>query len=193
FDGDVESGVVDAVVQGRLRDAGCGILDHDHVEKLGGPAGQDLHLFLLHDHGGQHLAGLGLEEERPLSGQAERADDGAIRCGVVVQSCDSFSLVQTLTCDSGLGYIWVMITHPREALAAFLEAVREPYAASAHRTGDQDSRVEAAYMALADAFEIYEDAIYTAFDEVTPFELFDDVEDAKDDDDEFVLDDDEDD
>lgn len=34
-------------------------------------------------------------------------------------------------------------------------------------------------MALADAFEIYEDAIYTAYDEVTPFELFDDVEDAK--------------
>src|SRR5699024_11997968 len=83
-----------------------------------------------------------------------------------------------------------MSTDPREALDAFLEAVREHYAASAHRTGDQDSRAEAAYMALADAFEIYEDAIYTAFDEVTPFELFDDVEDAKDDDDEFVLDDD---
>src|SRR5699024_3587972 len=83
-----------------------------------------------------------------------------------------------------------MSTDPREALDAFHEAVREHYAASAHRTGDQDSRVEAAYMALADAFEIYEDAIYTAFDEVTPFELFDDVEDAKDDYDEFVLDDD---
>lgn len=40
-------------------------------------------------------------------------------------------------------------------------------------------------MALADAFEIYEDAIYTAYDEVTPFELFDDVEDAKEDDDEL--------
>ncbi|MCD1284879.1 MAG: hypothetical protein ACTH2U_03530 [Brevibacterium sp.] len=75
-----------------------------------------------------------------------------------------------------------MSTDPREALDAFLEAVREHYAASAHRNGDQDPRVEAAYMALADAFEIYEDAIYTAFDEVTPFELFDDVEDAKDDD-----------
>lgn len=90
-----------------------------------------------------------------------------------------------------------MSTDPREALDAFLEAVREHYAASAHRSGDQDPRVEAAYMALADAFEIYEDAIYTAFDEVTPFELFDDVEDAKDDDDQFDpdenLDDDEDD
>ncbi|MGO1907285.1 MAG: hypothetical protein ACTH1C_00125 [Brevibacterium linens] len=82
-----------------------------------------------------------------------------------------------------------MSTDPREALDAFLEAVGEHYAASAHRNGDQDPRVEAAYMALADAFEIYEDAIYTAFDEVTPFELFDDVEDAKDDG-EFLLDDD---
>lgn len=42
-------------------------------------------------------------------------------------------------------------------------------------------------MALADAFEIYEDAIYTAYDEVTPFELFDDVEDAKEDDDDNEL------
>lgn len=74
-----------------------------------------------------------------------------------------------------------MSTDPREALDAFLEAVREHFAASAQRSGDQDPRVEAAYMALADAFEIYEDSIYTAFDEVTPFELFDDVEDARDD------------
>lgn len=74
-----------------------------------------------------------------------------------------------------------MSTDPREALDAFLEAVREHFAASAHRSGDTDPRVEAAYMALADAFEIYEDAIYTAFDEVTPFELFDDVEDARED------------
>ncbi|MCI4010529.1 hypothetical protein [Brevibacterium sp. ZH18] len=81
-----------------------------------------------------------------------------------------------------------MSTDPREALDAFLEAVREHYAASAHRNGDQDPRVEAAYMALADAFEIYEDAIYTAYDEVTPFELFDDVEDAKEDDDDNELD-----
>src|SRR5699024_5947985 len=157
FDGDIEPGVVDAVVQGRLRHASGGILDHDHIEELGDPVGQDLHLFLLHDHGGQHIAGLGLEEERPLPGQADRADDDAIRCGVVVLSCHYLRLVQTLTCDSGLGYIRVMSTDPREALDAFLEAVREHYAASAHRTGDQHSRAEAAYTALADAFEIYED------------------------------------
>lgn len=81
-----------------------------------------------------------------------------------------------------------MSTDPREALDAFLEAVGEHFAASAHRNGDEDPRVEAAYMALADAFEIYEDAIYTAYDEVTPFELFDDVEDAKEDDENNELD-----
>ncbi len=77
-----------------------------------------------------------------------------------------------------------MSLEPHVALEDFLSAVREHYAAAAHRTSDTDPRVEASYMALADAFELYEDALYTAFDEVTPFELFDDVEDAKDDDDE---------
>lgn len=87
-----------------------------------------------------------------------------------------------------------MSLDPQVALDDFLSAVREHYAAAAHRTSDTDPRVEASYMALADAFEIYEDALYTAFDEVTPFELFDDVEDAKDDaDDDFDDDDDEDD
>lgn len=76
-----------------------------------------------------------------------------------------------------------MSLEPHVALEDFLSAVREHYAAAAHRTSDTDPRVEASYMALADAFELYEDALYTAFDEVTPFELFDDVEDAKDDDD----------
>lgn len=88
-----------------------------------------------------------------------------------------------------------MSLDPQVALDDFLSAVREHYAAAAHRTSDTDPRVEASYIALADAFEIYEDALYTAFDEVTPFELFDDVEDAKDDadDDDFDDDDDEDD
>lgn len=93
-----------------------------------------------------------------------------------------------------VGYIGCMSLDPQVALDDFLSAVREHYAAAAHRTSDTDPRVEASYMALADAFEIYEDALYTAFDEVTPFELFDDVEDAKDDaDDDFDDDDDEDD
>jgi hypothetical protein len=72
-----------------------------------------------------------------------------------------------------------MSTDPSAALEDFLSSVREHFAASAHRT--TDPRVEAAYMALADAFEIYEDSLYTAYGEVTPFELFDDVEDDRED------------
>ena len=90
-----------------------------------------------------------------------------------------------------------MSLEPEVALEEFLSAVRAHFSAAAHRTSDTDARVEATYMALADAFEIYEDALYNAFDEVTPFELFDDIEDAKDDDDDTYdmddLDDDDDD
>lgn len=75
-----------------------------------------------------------------------------------------------------------MTTDPSAALEDFLSSVREHFAASAHRTSDTDPRVEAAYMALADAFEIYEDSLYTTYGEVTPFELFDDIEDDRDDD-----------
>lgn len=85
-----------------------------------------------------------------------------------------------------------MTTDPSAALEDFLSSVREHFAASAHRTSETDPRVEAAYMALADAFEIYEDSLYTAYGEVTPFELFDDVEDDREDG-EYDDDDDEDD
>lgn len=74
-----------------------------------------------------------------------------------------------------------MSTDPSVALEDFLSCVREHFAASAHRTSDTDPRVEAAYMALADAFEIYEDSLYRTYGEVTPFELFDDVEDDRED------------
>lgn len=82
-----------------------------------------------------------------------------------------------------------MSTDPSAALEDFLSSVREHFAASAHRTSDTDPRVEAAYMALADAFEIYEDSLYTAYGEVTPFELFDDVEDDREDGDDDYEDD----
>ncbi|MGJ7540514.1 hypothetical protein ACSFCK_09600 [Brevibacterium luteolum] len=84
-----------------------------------------------------------------------------------------------------------MSLEPDVALEEFLSAIREHYAAAAHRSSDEDPRVEATYMALAEAFDVYEDALYRAFEEVTPFELFDDQEDAKadlgddDDDDDF--------
>lgn len=88
-----------------------------------------------------------------------------------------------------------MSTDPRVALDQLVDALREHLAAAANRRGDDDLRVERAYIAVADAFEVYEDALYTAYEEVTPFELFDDVEDAREDGDDYFddLEDDEDD
>ena len=83
-----------------------------------------------------------------------------------------------------------MSLEPEVALEESLSAVRAHCSAAAHRTADTAARVEATYMALADAFEVYEDALYNAFDEVTPLELFDDIEDAiADDDNAYDMDD----
>jgi hypothetical protein len=41
--------------------------------------------------------------------------------------------------------------------------------------------VEAAFFAVADAFEVYEDALYEAYNEVTPLQVFDDEEDEDED------------
>jgi hypothetical protein len=42
--------------------------------------------------------------------------------------------------------------------------------------------VEAAFFAVADAFEVYEDALYEAYNEVTPLQVFDDEEGDEDED-----------
>jgi hypothetical protein len=52
--------------------------------------------------------------------------------------------------------------------------------------------VVSAYQTLADAFETYDESLYTAYDEVTPFVLYDDAEDADDLEDEDVDDEDDD-
>jgi hypothetical protein len=49
--------------------------------------------------------------------------------------------------------------------------------------------VEAAFFAVADAFEVYEDALYEAYSEVTPLQVFDDEDEE---DEESDVDDDED-
>lgn len=82
-----------------------------------------------------------------------------------------------------------MTTDPHDALATLVSALQEHLVAAADRRGEQDPRVEAAYTAVANAFEVYEDALYQSYDEVTPFELYDDVEDALDDDEEVDEDD----
>src|SRR5215218_7245815 len=72
-------------------------------------------------------------------------------------------------------------TDPRAALTALVAALERHLEAAAGRRGENDPVVLAAYKALAEAFEDYDDALLDAFDEVTPLEVFH----GEDEDDEF--------
>ncbi|WP_248760579.1 hypothetical protein [Pseudarthrobacter sp. SSS035] len=82
-----------------------------------------------------------------------------------------------------------MSIDPRVALQSLTTALEEHLIAASNRRGDGDPAVEAAFFAVSDAFEVYEDALYEAYNEVTPLQVFDDEEDE---DDEARVDDDED-
>jgi len=86
-----------------------------------------------------------------------------------------------------------MTTDPRAALDRLVAALEAHLGAASRRHGEADPAVVAAYQTLADAFETYDEALYTAYDEVTPFVLYDDAEDEADDDDEDDEDEDDDD
>lgn len=81
-----------------------------------------------------------------------------------------------------------MSTDPRAALQSLVNALEEHLAAAANRRSDEDPSVDKAYVAIANAFEAYEEALYDAHDEVTPLTVF-----ADDDDDDLDYDEDEDD
>jgi hypothetical protein len=78
-----------------------------------------------------------------------------------------------------------MTTEPRAALDRLIAALEAHLAAASRRQGEADPAVVAAYQTLADAFEEYDEALYDSFDEVTPFVLYDEAEDAAEDDDEL--------
>ncbi|MDQ0801182.1 hypothetical protein [Arthrobacter sp. SLBN-112] len=67
-----------------------------------------------------------------------------------------------------------MSIDPRVALSSLTTALEEHLIAASNRRGDGDPSVEAAFFAVADAFEVYEDALYEAYNEVTPLQVFDD-------------------
>jgi hypothetical protein len=77
-----------------------------------------------------------------------------------------------------------MTTDPRAALDRLVDALQVHLAASAARRGSSDPAVVAAYDTLADAFETYDEALFDAYGETTPFELYDEDEDLDDEDDE---------
>lgn len=70
-----------------------------------------------------------------------------------------------------------MSTDPRAALQSLVNALEEHLAAAANRRSDEDPSVDKAYVAIANAFEAYEEALYDAHDEVTPLTVFADDDD----------------
>jgi len=87
-----------------------------------------------------------------------------------------------------------MTADPRAALANLTAALERHLEASISRRGENDPTVVAAYQDVADAFDLYDDALLEAYGEVTPLVIYngDDEEDddeLDDDDDDDELDD----
>lgn len=73
-----------------------------------------------------------------------------------------------------------MTIDPRAALDRLVAALETHLTAASNRRGETDPAVAAAYQILADAFEKYDNALYEAFDEVTPFVLYDETDEDED-------------
>jgi len=75
-----------------------------------------------------------------------------------------------------------MNADPRAALAILTASLERHLEASASRRGENDPTVVDAYQAVADAFDLYDDALLEAYGEVTPLEIYSgDGEDEDDD------------
>jgi len=82
-----------------------------------------------------------------------------------------------------------MTADPRAALANLSATLERHLEAAAQRRGENDPTVVAAYQDVADAFELYDDALLEAYGEVTPLEIYsgdDDGDDPDELDDELV-------
>src|SRR6478736_5057899 len=96
----------------------------------------------------------------------------------------SYSTIDTLCPRTGS--VSTMSADPRAALSQLVAAFERHLEASSTRHGDDDPTVVAAYEDLADAFEAYDGALYDAYGEMTPLDIYsgdDDPDDADDDDD----------
>ena len=70
-----------------------------------------------------------------------------------------------------------MTVDPRAALDRLIAALEAHYHAVSTRRGEDDPHVDDAYDVLADAFEVYDDALGTVHGEATPFYLAEDDDD----------------
>ena len=88
-----------------------------------------------------------------------------------------------------------MSDDPRAALSQLVAAFQRHLEASSTRHGDDDPTVVAAYEDLADAFEVYDSALYDAYGEMTPLDIYsgddDEVDEESDEDEDDVTDGDE--
>ena len=75
-----------------------------------------------------------------------------------------------------------MRADPRAALSQLVAAFERHLEASSTRHGDDDPSVVAAYEDLADAFEVYDAALYDAYGEMTPLDIYSGDDDEDDDD-----------
>jgi len=80
-----------------------------------------------------------------------------------------------------------MSADPRAALNQLVAAFERHLEASSTRHGDDDPTVVAAYEDLADAFEAYDGALYDAYGEMTPLDIYT-GDDGPDDEDDEALD-----
>nr|WP_297424960.1 primosomal protein [uncultured Actinotalea sp.] len=85
-----------------------------------------------------------------------------------------------------------MTVDPRAALDRFQAALEAHFHAVSTRRDEDDPAVDDAYDVLADAFEVYDDALVRVHGETLPFYLADDEADDDDDLDEDDLDEDDD-
>jgi hypothetical protein len=83
-----------------------------------------------------------------------------------------------------------MSIDPRAALSALTSALEEHLAAASVRRGEEDPIVEATFLSIIDAFEVYEEALFDAYDEVTPLVIYGEDESDPDEDSDESLDDD---
>jgi len=75
-----------------------------------------------------------------------------------------------------------MTVDPRAALDRFVAALEAHYHAIRSRRVEQDPAVDDAYDILADAFDVYAEALGRAHNEALPFDITDDEDDDGEDD-----------
>lgn len=85
-----------------------------------------------------------------------------------------------------------MTVEPRAALDRFVAALEAHFHAVSTRRTDDDPAVDDAYDVLADAFEVYEDALARVYSETMPVGLLDDDDEDGDEDEDDDLDEDDD-